>query len=93
MNHKSIENQTQKILNELSLQFSVAKEVNIREQLSSEIETEQINIHKYLKRDNPFKENQLALQFAENELKIKNIATIDMLEQDFQHFQALANQT
>ncbi len=92
MNQKAIENEIQAILNELSQAFSVAKEPDVREQLSSEIETEQFRIDKRLRRDNPFRESQSALQRAENELA-ENIATIDRLERDFQYFQALAKQT
>ena len=44
-------------------------------------------------RNNPFKKSQTDLQNSEDELETKNIATIDQLERDFQHFQALAKQT
>ena len=92
MNPKFVENEVQVILNALTQQFSVADESNVREQLSSEIETELLRIDRRLRRDNPFRENQSALQHAENELE-KDIATIDRLEQDFGYFQALAKQT
>ena len=58
MNKKSAEDETQEILEELSQEFPVAKEGSIREQLSLEIETEQRNIHRHLRRNNPFRENQ-----------------------------------
>ena len=93
MNKKSTENETEEILEELSQEFVVAKEGAIREQLSSEIETEQRNIQRHLRRDNPFRENQIALQRAENELGPKNTTTIEQIEQDFRPFQALAKQT
>lgn len=93
MNEKSIKNEIQEILSNLYQEFSVTKEISIKEQLSSEIEREQINIEKWLMRNNPFKENQIALQDSENELKTKNIAVIDQLERDFQHFRALAKKT
>ena len=93
MNKKSVENETEEILEELSQDFSVAKEGSIREQLSSEIETEQRNIHRHLRRDNPFRENQITLQRTEDELETKNAATIKQIERDFRHFQALAKQT
>lgn len=93
MNKKSVENEIQKVLDELSQEFSVAKETKVREQLSSEIGSEQRNIRNKLRRENPFKENQFALQRAENGLKRKEIATIANLERDFRHFQALAKQT
>ena len=93
MNKKSAENETQKILKELSQEFSVVKGKDIREQLSSEIETEQRNIHRHLRRNNPFKENQVALQRMEDELETTNTATIEQIEGDFQHFHALAKQT
>ena len=93
MNKQSVENETEVILEELSQEFSVAKDGSIREQLSSEIETEQRNIHRHLRRDNPFRENQIVLQRTENELESKNSATIEQIEQDFRHFQALAKQT
>ena len=92
MIQKSVEAKTA-ILDELSQDFSVAKEGNIREQLSSEIETERRNIHRRLKRDNPFKENQIALQRAEHELETKKISTINRLKRDLRHFQELAKQT
>ena len=93
MNQKSVENETQEILEELSQEFSVAKEGAIRERLSSEIETGQRNIHRHLRRDNPFRENQIVLRRAENELETKDTATIEQIEQDFRHFQTLAKQT
>ena len=83
----------QEILSNLYQEFSVTKEISVREQLSSEIEKEQINIDKWLVRHNPFKESQIALQNSEDELEAKNIATIDQLERDFQHFRALSKQT
>ena len=92
MNKISVENEIQEMLDALTQEFPVAKEEDIREQLSSEIETEQRSIRRRLRRDNPFKENQVALQRVEDELK-ENMATIDQLEQDFQHFQAFAKQT
>ena len=93
MNKQSVENETKEILEELSQEFSVVKEGSIRAHLSSEIETEQRNIHRHLRRDNPFRESQTALRRAENELETKNIATLVQLKQDFRHFQALAKQT
>ena len=93
MNKKSVENEVQKILDELSQEFSVAKETKVREQLSSEIESEQKNICNKLRRENPFKENLFALRRAENDLKRKESATIANLERDFRHFQTLAKQT
>ena len=92
MNKISVENEIQEMLDALTQEFPVAKEEDIREQLSSEIGTEQRSIHRRLRRDNPFKENQVALQRVEDELK-ENIVAIDQLEQDFQHFQAFAKQT
>ena len=92
MNRESVENEIQTILDALTQEFPVAKEMSVREQLSSEIETEQFKIDRRLRRDNPFKESQNALQSAENEVK-ENIATIDKLERDFQQYQALAKQT
>lgn len=93
MNKKSIENEVQKVLDDLSQEFSVAKETTVGEQLSSEIESEQRNIHSHLRRENPFEENQFALRRAETGLKRKRSATIADLERDFRHFQALAKQT
>ncbi len=93
MKKKSTEDEIEEIVEALSQEFSVLKEGSIKEQLSSEIETEQRNIHKHLRRDNPFRENQIVLRRAENELETKNTATIEQIEQDFQHFQALAKQT
>ena len=93
MNKKSVENEIQEVLDELSQEFSVAKETKVSEQLSSEIESEQRNIRNKLRRENPFKENQFALQHTENDLKRKESATIANLERDFRHFQALAKQT
>lgn len=95
MNKKSVENEIeiQKVLDDLSQEFSVTKETKVREQLSSEIESEQRNIHSHLRRENPFKENQFALRRAETGLKRKGSATIADLERDFRHFQALAKQT
>ncbi len=93
MNEKSTKNEIQEILSNLYQEFSVARETSVEEQLSSEIEKEQINIDKWLIRNNPFKENQTALQHSEDELETKNIAAIDQLERDFQHFRALAKQT
>ena len=55
MNQKSVEDEIQTILDALTQEFSVAKETNVREQLSSEIETEQFKIDRRLRRDNPFK--------------------------------------
>ena len=92
MNKISVENEIQEMLDALTQEFPVAKEEDIREQLSSEIETEQRSIRRRLRRDNPFKEHQIVLRRTENELK-ENMATIDQLEQDFQHFQAFAKQT
>ncbi len=92
MNKKSVENETQEILEELSQEFFVVKGEDIREQLSSEIETEQRNIHRHLRRDNPFGESQIALRRAVNELETKDTATLEQIEQDFRHFQALAKQ-
>ena len=93
MNKKSVENETEKISEELSQEFSVVKKGTIREQLSSEIETEQRNIHRHLRRDNPFRESQIALRRTADELETKNTATIEQIKQDFRHFQALAKQT
>lgn len=93
MNKKSVENEIQKVLDELSQEFSVAKETKVGEQLSSEIESEQRSIHSHLRRKNPFKENLFALRRAENELKRKGSSTIANLERDFRLFQALAKQT
>ena len=93
MNEKSIKNEIQEILRNIYQEFPVTKEISVKEQLSSEIEREHINIDKWLIRNNPFKESQIALQNSEGELEIKNIATIDQLERDFQHFRALAKQT
>lgn len=92
MNKESVENETQEILTALTQEFSVAEDTNVREQLSSEVETEKFKIHRRLRRDNPFSDSQFALQRAENELA-ENIATIDELEQDFSYFQALAKRT
>ena len=92
MSRESVENEIQTILDVLIQEFPVAKEPDVREQLSSEIETEQFKVDRRLRRDNPFREIQIALQSAENEVK-KNIATIDKLERDFQQYQALAKQT
>ena len=55
MNQKSIKNEIQEILSNLYQEFSVAKETSVEEQLSSEIEKEQIRIDKWLMRNNPFK--------------------------------------
>ncbi|MYB70263.1 MAG: hypothetical protein F4X75_17405, partial [Gemmatimonadetes bacterium] len=93
MNQKSTKNEIQEILSNLYKEFPVAKETSVEEQLSSEIEREHINIEKWLMRNNLFKESQTVLQNSEDELETKNIATIDNLERDFQHFQALAKQT
>lgn len=93
MNQKSVENETQEILEELSQEFSVAKEESIREQTASEIEIEQMNMGRRLRRENPFRESQVALRRAEDELERKNIATLALLKQDFGHFQTLAKQT
>ena len=93
MKRQSVENETEEILDELSQEFSVVNERYIREQLSSEIETEQRNIHRHLRRNNPFRENQVTLSRAENELETKDTGTIEQIEQDFRHFQALAKQT
>ena len=92
MNQKSVENEIQAVLGELSQAFPIAKKPDVGEQLSSEIETEQFRIDRRLRRDNPFRESQSVLQHSESELG-KNTATIDRLERDFQHFQALAKQT
>lgn len=92
MNQKSVQNEIQSVLGELSQAFPIAKEPNVRDQLSSEIETEQFRIDRRLRRDNPFRESQSVLQHTESELA-RNIAAIDRLESDFQHFQALAKQT
>ena len=92
MNPKSVENEIQANLNVLTQEFSVATESNVREQLSSEIETELFRIDRRLRRDNPFRESQSALQRAEKELK-QDVATIDRLEQDFGYFHTLAKQT
>lgn len=92
MNQKSVENEIHTILDALIQEFSVAKKTSVKKQLSSEVETEQFKIHRRLRRDNPFRESQIALQHAENELA-ENIATIDELERDFQQYQALAKQT
>ena len=93
MSEKLIKNEVQEILSNLYQEFSVTKETSVEEQLSSEIEKEQINIDKWLVRNNPFKESQTALKNSEDELEAKNIATMDQSEIDFQHFQALAKQT
>ena len=93
MNQKSIKNEIQEVLSNLYQEFSVIKEASVEEQLSSEIEKEQIKIDRWLMRNNPFKESQAVLQNSEDELETKNIATMDQLEKDFQHFQALAKQT
>ena len=74
-------------------EFSVAKEEDFREQLSSEIETEQTKIQRQLGRENPYKDNQFALQRSEDELETKRIATINRLKRDFRDFRALAKQT
>ncbi len=92
MNRESVENEIQTILDALTQEFPVAKEPDVREQLSSEIETEQFRVDRRLRRDNPFRESQIAMQRAENEIK-ENIATIDKLEHDFQQYQALAKRT
>ena len=66
MNKKSIKNEIQEMLSNLYQDFSVAKETSVEEQLSSEIEKEQISIDKWLIRNNPFKESQTALQNSED---------------------------
>lgn len=92
MNQKSVENEIQVVLGELSQAFPIANKPDVGEQLSAEIETEQFRIDRRLRRDNPFRESQSVLQHSESELA-ENTATIDRLERDFQHFQALGKQT
>ena len=93
MNKISVECEVQRILDTLNREFSVAKRARVREQLWSELESEQRRIYRRLKRDNPFKDNQIALQRSEQELKTKNIATINRLERDVHGFRMLAKQT
>lgn len=92
MNSKSVDTKIE-ILAELSQEFSVAKERDIREQLSAEIGTKQRNIRRHLRRDNPFRENRIALQSSEDELEIKKIATINRIKRDLRDFRVLAKQT
>ena len=92
MNLKFIENEVHVILDVLAQEFPVAEESHVSEQLSSEIETELFRIDRRLRRDNPFRESQSALERAEDELK-QDIATVDGLEHDLGNFRALAKQT
>lgn len=94
MNEKSIENETQeKISTGLCQGFAVTEDPAVKERLLSEIDTEQINVKRWLTRNNPFKEAQVALQRSEDELERSDSGTIDQLESDFRHFQTLAKQT
>ena len=92
MSKISVECEVQRILDALHQEFTVTKEPCVRAQLTSEINTEQRRIYRRLKRDNPFKDNQLALQRSELELKTKDLATIDRLKRDVHGFRMLAKQ-
>lgn len=93
MNEGLVESNAKEILDALIQGFSVTREEGIRDHLSSEIKTARRHIHRQLRRENPFKDNQYALQRSERELETKNVASIRQLKQDLQKFHALANQT
>ena len=93
MNEGLAGNNAREILDTLTQEFSVTREEAIREQVSSEIKTAQNYIRRRLRRNNPFKYYQHALQRSERDLETNNVATIRQLKQDLQQFHALAKQT
>ncbi len=93
MNGSVIDSNAKEILDTLAQEFSVTREEGIKEQVSSEIGTSQRNFRRRLRRENPFKNYQYALQRSERDLETNNVATIRQLKQDLQQFQALAKQT
>lgn len=92
MNSKSVENERQAILDALAQEFPVTEESHVSEQLSAEAESELFRMDRRLRRENPFRESQSALEGAEDELR-QDIATSDGLERDFGFFRALSKQT
>ena len=93
MKKSLIQTNAEKILDALTQEFSVTREEGIRDHLSSEITTARRHIHKQLRRDNPFKNYQYALQRSERELESKNVATIRQLKRDLTAFHELAKRT
>ncbi len=93
MNEGLVESNAKEILDALTQEFSVSREKGTREQLSSEIKAARRHIRRRLRRDNPFKDYEYALQRSERELETKNIASIKGLKRDLQQFHALAKQT
>lgn len=91
MNKKIIEDNMQQLLFDLSQQFSIAIDTNIKQQLSAEIVAEKTKLYRYLILENPLQDYEIALKKSENELA-KGIATIESLEKDFDYFRRLANQ-
>jgi len=77
---------------DLSQNYAVTSDISVKEHLKSELETEKNKLRKYLKTENPLRDNQLALIHSEKELK-KQMVTIELLENDFKNFKALANDT
>ncbi len=71
----------------------MAKEEYVRLRLKEEIEAEQGRIRRWLKRHNPFTENEAALRVAEMELAANEKIRIGQLEQDLRYFESLAKQT
>ena len=71
----------------------MAKEEWVSEHLKEETEAEQGRIRRWLRRHNPFTENETVLRVAEKELAANEEVRIDQLEQDLRHFESLAKQT
>ena len=71
----------------------MAKEEYVQLHLTEEIEAEKGRIRRWLTRNNPFTENETALQVAEKELAANEEIRIGQLEQDLRYFESLAKQT
>ena len=93
MTANSRPNDLQEVLSEVQEGFPLAKEEYVRLHLKEETEAEQRRIRRWLRRHNPFTENETTLRVAEKELAANEEIRIEQLEQDLRHFESLAKQT
>lgn len=86
-------NDLQEVLSEVQVGFPLSKEEWVSAHLKEETEAEQGRIRRWLRRHNPFIENETALRVAEEELAANEEVRIGQLEQDLRHFESLAKRT
>lgn len=86
-------NDLQEVLSEVQVGFPLSKEEWVSAHLKEEAEAERGRIRRWLRRHNPFTENETALRVAEEELAANEEVRLGQLEQDLRHFESLAKQT